>query len=202
MPDSEAGSERAFWQWFGRAVLPALRGEELPREDVVAELDDRLRSFALPWELGPDADSDKWCLAVSFMPARDRFQAAMRLVNAAPEMGPCRVVLGKQAKEDWDGRLELRTTEGWVTLRPTQWPTAALRTGPGVTLVVAPIESGLPEEEVCRATGISAINLLGEVRYYRQIKDVLVMSRRELQAIGSPFRPLAELKELLDAALE
>lgn len=166
-----------FWRWFARSVLPSLTRFEVPAEEIIQNLDRRMESLGLSWELGPAPDGSRgWAFAVSFGADMNRFALAEALVNSAPSMAGCQVLLGKPPKR-WNGVLDLPSGDEWVRFHTADWCCYLLPMADGVAVVVSPtgVRDGVDEDVLLLAASIAVQSELGELIFVRQVRDLSVV---------------------------
>jgi len=178
-------ARQEFWQWFEQEVHPSLDRLELPQDEVIEDLDGRMASFGLSWELGPAPDgTEGWAFAVSFGADLDRIAAADRLVNVAPTLSRCQVVLGKPPKR-WNGVLNLPTGNEWVQFSTANWWCHILPLAGGMAIMVSPTEVGdVDEELVSLAVAIAVQSELGELRFAQQVHDLSVVDPDRMEGLA------------------
>ncbi len=167
----------AFWRWFEREVLPSLVLDQIPGDAVIRELDELTHGLGVSWELGPSPDgSDDWGLAISFGAEAVRLPAAQAVVEQAPRMKKCQVILGKPPKQ-WDGVLELPLGDDWVRVSTADWLCIILPMAGGMAIMVIPEGAeDLDESTTALAAAIAVESELGELRYSREVRDLSVVS--------------------------
>lgn len=185
----ERGTEarQAFWKWFELTVLPVLVSDEPPLDEVRGELDERLLSLGVSWELGPAGDgSDDWVFCISFGGAPEKVPLAMLLVNAAGAMPGCQVSVGKPPKQ-WDGELEIHWQSRRLRFSTARWICRIRKIRERVALGVVPvgIGPGVEREAVAEAASIAVQSELGELATARQIESISICElEREESAVG------------------
>jgi len=184
-----------FWRWFEQEVVPSLAEDEVPDQDTIRELDERMHKLGLSWELGPAPDrSDDWGFAVSFGADQARIERARRLVDQSPRMNRCQVLLGKPPKQ-WEGVFDLRTADGPLRFFTAEWNCYLLPMGDGMAIMVEPVGvEDVPEEVLAHAAAIAVQSELGELRYAREVRDLSVVRPERDEALPGIRCRMADLR--------
>ncbi len=185
-----------FWLWFQRRVLPSLLQDEIPASPVVDELDERVGTLGLSWELGPSPDgSEDWAFAVSFSADLRRMTRAEAVVTASPEMRRCQVLLGKPPK-NWDGIVEFSVRGRSLRFSTADWRCKVVPMAGGVAIVVTHdvLDEQIDEDGIAAAAAIAVQSELGEERFARRVRDLSLVDDHYLRALPGPTCLMRDLR--------
>lgn len=195
VPASSLSEIERFWRWFEQEVVPSLAVDEVPDQDTIRELDERMLNLGLSWELGPAPDgSDDWGFAVSFGADQARVERARRLVDQSPRLKRCQVLLGKPPKQ-WHGVLDLRTASGPLRFFTGEWLCYLLPMGDGMAIMVDPVGvEDVSEEVLAHAVAIAVQSELGELRYAKEVRDLSVVLPERAETLPGIRCRMADLR--------
>lgn len=195
MPTGSLHEIERFWHWFEQEVDPSLAVDEVPSQDTIRELDEKMLSLGLSWELGPAPDgSDDWGFAVSFGADQARIERARRVVDQSPRLKRCQVLLGKPPKQ-WQGVLDLRTADGLLRFFTADWICYLLPMGDGMAIMVDPVGvDDVPEDVLAHAVAIAVQSELGELRYAKEVRDLSVVQPERAETLPGIRCRMADLR--------
>jgi hypothetical protein len=183
-----------FWNWF-TINCNALHSDRYPN-DTFNELDERLYSMGLYWEVGPGVKKEN-LLTISVSGRKERLHEAKSLLADAPMLDDWEFDMLKKPKTNWD-KLEIPSDN--IKVSATNWTYVLLKykDGKKEILIKADTLSNFEKDKKIELAEIVLTNLLGEDKVMNELDylDVLEIddSTYDTQSIRDLDKHLDHLK--------
>lgn len=161
-----------FWNWF-KETADDLQSEKYPN-DKLSELDERVLSFGLRWEVGPGkAKSNSLTISPGGDP--EKIELAKEFIQSSPTLDSWEFYSFKQPKLNWD-KLELPKYEINITADNWTYTLLKYQDGKKEILIKGDSLNDIDSDYKVGVAEMVLINLIGEEKMMTEVDFVDVLA--------------------------